>query len=101
LADARIDVPETPALLVANAAEWRAWLADNHATSSGVRLAPAKKGIAGPTQLTYPDALPEALCHGWIDGQITRGDGATYFLRLTLRRAAAPGRSATPTWPRA
>ncbi|HET6817367.1 MAG TPA: YdeI/OmpD-associated family protein [Mycobacteriales bacterium] len=78
---------ETPELLVADAARWRAWLADNHATSSGVRLVLARKGAAGPTSLTYDDALLEALCYGWIDGQLTRGDGATYRVRFTPRRA--------------
>ncbi|MGN6473569.1 MAG: YdeI/OmpD-associated family protein [Mycobacteriales bacterium] len=83
-------MPETPELLVPDATRWRAWLADNHATSSGVRLVLAKKNVAGPTQLTYADALPEALCYGWIDGQLTRGDDATYRVRFTPRRTRSP-----------
>jgi uncharacterized protein YdeI (YjbR/CyaY-like superfamily) len=81
------DVSEAPELLVADVAHWRAWLADNHATSTGVRLVLARKGVAGPTSLTYIDALPEALCYGWIDGHLTRGDRATYHVRFTPRRA--------------
>lgn len=81
---------ETPELLVADAAQWRAWLAGNHATSTGVRLVLARTGAAGPTRLTYADALPEALCYGWIDGQRTRGDRATYRVRFTPRRARSP-----------
>ncbi len=81
---------ETPELLVTGVAQWRAWLADNHATSTGVRLVLAKKGVAGPTTLTYVDALPEALCYGWIDGHLTRGDRATYYVRFTPRRARSP-----------
>jgi uncharacterized protein YdeI (YjbR/CyaY-like superfamily) len=81
---------ETPELLVADAAEWRAWLAANHATSAGVRLVLAKKGVIEPTRLTHADALPEALCYGWIDGQLSRGDGATYGVRFTPRRARSP-----------
>jgi uncharacterized protein YdeI (YjbR/CyaY-like superfamily) len=42
--------------------------------------------MAGPTSLTYADALPEALCFGWIDGHLTRGDNATYHVRFTPRR---------------
>jgi uncharacterized protein YdeI (YjbR/CyaY-like superfamily) len=80
-------VSETPELLVADAAQWRAWLADNQATSTGVRLVLARKGEAGPTRLTYADALPEALCYGWIDGHLTRRDDATYCVRFTPRRA--------------
>ena len=78
---------ETPELLVADAAEWRAWLARNHARSSGVRLVLARKGMTEPTRLTHEDALPEALCYGWIDGHLTRRDVATYRVRFTPRRA--------------
>jgi uncharacterized protein YdeI (YjbR/CyaY-like superfamily) len=79
-------VSETPELLVADATSWRAWLAANHATSSGVRLVLAKKGVSEPTRLTYDDALPEALSYGWIDGHVTRRDTATYRVRFTPRR---------------
>jgi uncharacterized protein YdeI (YjbR/CyaY-like superfamily) len=78
---------ESPELLVADTAVWRAWLATHHATSSGVRLVLVKKGATAPTQLTYDDALPEALCYGWIDGQLTRRDDTTYRVRFTPRRA--------------
>ena len=77
---------ETPELLVADADGWCAWLAVNHASSPGVRLVLAKKGIADPTSLSYDDALPEALCYGWIDGHLTRRDDATYRVRFTPRR---------------
>ena len=78
---------ETPELLVADAAAWRAWLADNHATTPGVRLVLAKKGATEPTQLTYDLALPEALCYGWIDGHLTQRDNLTYRVRFTPRRS--------------
>jgi uncharacterized protein YdeI (YjbR/CyaY-like superfamily) len=80
-------VSETPELIVADAVQWRDWLASNHATSTGVRLVLAKKGMAAPTSLTYTGALPEALCYGWIDGHLTRRDDATYCVRFTPRRA--------------
>jgi len=72
---------------VADAEAWRAWLDANHATSSGVRLVLAKKGVTEPTCLGYDDALLEALCYGWIDGHVTRADDATYRVRFTPRRA--------------
>ncbi len=50
----------------------------------------AKKDKPGPTTLTYADALPEALCYGWIDGHLTRRDDATYCVRFTPRRARSP-----------
>jgi uncharacterized protein YdeI (YjbR/CyaY-like superfamily) len=80
-------VSESPELVVADAAAWRAWLDANHAASPGVRLVLAKKGFSEPTRLTYDDALHEALCHGWIDGHVTRRDAATYRVRFTPRRA--------------
>jgi len=78
---------DAPELLVADVAEWRKWLASNHAVSTGIRLVLAKKGATDPTRLTYDDALPEALCYGWIDGQLTRRDDTTYRVRFTPRRA--------------
>lgn len=47
----------------------------------------AKKGVTGPTSLTYPQALEEALCHGWIDGQRDRRDEATFRQLFSPRRS--------------
>jgi uncharacterized protein YdeI (YjbR/CyaY-like superfamily) len=52
-----------------------------------VWLVLAKKGTTEPTSLTYGQALEEALCHGWIDGQIGRRDERTFRQRFTPRRA--------------
>ena len=80
-------VSETPELLVADVEAWRAWLGAHHATSSGVRLVLAKKGVSEPTSLTHDEALLEALCYGWIDGHLTARDAATFRIRFTPRRA--------------
>jgi uncharacterized protein YdeI (YjbR/CyaY-like superfamily) len=74
-------------LIVRDAAAWRAWLAEHHAEPEGVWLVLAKKGTVEPTSLGYDDALEEALCHGWIDGQVRRRDETTYKQRFTPRRA--------------
>jgi uncharacterized protein YdeI (YjbR/CyaY-like superfamily) len=74
-------------LLVANADAWRAWLREHHGDGVGVELVLAKKGTTEPTSLTYEEALDEALCHGWIDGQVRRRDARTYRQRFTPRRA--------------
>lgn len=78
---------ELPLLTIADAAGWRAWLDAHYNESSGVWLRLAKKGTTGPTSLTYDEALDEALCHGWIDGQVRRVDERTYRQRFTPRRA--------------
>jgi uncharacterized protein YdeI (YjbR/CyaY-like superfamily) len=78
---------ELPELTVAEAAAWREWLAGNHSEAAGVWLVLAKKGTTEPTRLSYDEALEEALCHGWIDGQVRRRDERTYRQRFTPRRA--------------
>jgi uncharacterized protein YdeI (YjbR/CyaY-like superfamily) len=78
---------QLPELIVADAAAWRAWLAEHHEGSAGVSLVLAKKGITEPTSLTYDQALDEALCYGWIDGQVQRRDETTYRQRFTRRRS--------------
>ncbi len=78
---------EQPPLILADALAWRAWLAEHHEQSKEVWLCLAKKGTTEPTSLTYDEALEEALCHGWIDGQVRRLDERTYRQRFTPRRA--------------
>lgn len=78
---------ELPELTVIDAGAWRAWLVEHHDDSSGVWLVLAKRGTTHPTSLTYAQALEEALCHGWIDGQAARGDDAIYRQRFTPRRS--------------
>ena len=73
-------------LVVRDAARWRSWLTRNHATSPGVWLVLAKKDTIEPTRLTHDQAPEEALCHGWIDGELRRRDSATYYQRFTRRR---------------
>ena len=77
---------EPQELIVPDAAAWRAWLSRHHADPAGVWLVLAKKGTEQPTSLTYGQALEEALCHGWIDGQVRRRDEVTYRQRFTPRR---------------
>lgn len=76
-------------LIVPDADAWRVWL-NGHGDSAGVWLVLAKKGSVTPTSLTYDQALEEALCHGWIDGQVGRRDERTYRQRFTPRRARSP-----------
>ena len=77
----------TPELIVADLAAWRCWLADHATASDGVWLVLAKKGTTQPTSLTYDEALDEALCHGWVDGQLAGGPEGTFRRRFTPRRA--------------
>ncbi|MEV4265209.1 YdeI/OmpD-associated family protein [Kribbella sp. NPDC049584] len=74
-------------LIVVDAAAWQSWLHEHHAASDGVWLVLAKKDVTTPTSLTYAEALEEALCHGWIDGQRKSRDEQTFVQRYTPRRA--------------
>ncbi len=75
---------ELEELLVKDATEWRRWLEDHHGSSPGVWLVLHKKG-GSVTELDYDAALDEALCFGWIDGQVKRRDDASYIQRMTPR----------------
>jgi uncharacterized protein YdeI (YjbR/CyaY-like superfamily) len=79
-------VIELSELLVPDVETWRRWLAENHRESPGVRLVLHKKG-GTVTSLTYDQALDEALCVGWIDGQVKRRDEGSYHQRFTARTA--------------
>jgi uncharacterized protein YdeI (YjbR/CyaY-like superfamily) len=81
---------QLPELVVAHASAWREWLGAHHDSSPGVWLVLAKQGTTEPTSLTYDQALEDALCHGWIDGQLRGRDETTYRRRFTPRRPRSP-----------
>ncbi|WP_422739149.1 YdeI/OmpD-associated family protein [Micromonospora sp. WMMD729] len=76
---------ELQELIVADADALRAWLTANHTTSPGVWLALTKKG-GTVTTLTWQQAVDEALCFGWIDGQARKRDEESSWIRYTPRR---------------
>jgi uncharacterized protein YdeI (YjbR/CyaY-like superfamily) len=47
----------------------------------------AKKGTNDPTSLSYDEALDDAICFGWIDGQLRGRDAATFRRRFTPRQS--------------
>ncbi|MEU8613294.1 YdeI/OmpD-associated family protein [Actinoplanes sp. NPDC048791] len=77
---------ELEELIVADAEALRVWLLSNHAESAGVWLALGRKG-GTVTTLTWQQAVDEALCVGWIDGQARKGNQDISWIRLTPRRA--------------
>jgi uncharacterized protein YdeI (YjbR/CyaY-like superfamily) len=76
---------DLPILELPDRAAWGSWLDTNHATSAGVWLRIAKKGSPNTT-VTQADAIEEAICHGWIDGQVRRQDEHFFLQRFTTRR---------------
>ena len=63
---------------------FRTWLSDNCQSSEGVWLLFGKAG--GPRTVKAAEALEEALCFGWIDGQMQSIDDQTYKKYFSMRR---------------
>jgi len=63
----------------------RRWLEKHHATATELCVGFYKK-TSGKGGLTYPEAVDELLCFGWIDGVVRRLDDASYCHRVTPRR---------------
>jgi uncharacterized protein YdeI (YjbR/CyaY-like superfamily) len=77
-----------PVISFESSAEWEEWLAVNHAQSTGVWIRMFKKAT-GIASITYAEALDEALCYGWIDGQKNKYDDESWLQRFTPRRASS------------
>jgi uncharacterized protein YdeI (YjbR/CyaY-like superfamily) len=79
------EMNDLPVKFFTTQAELREWLESNHALSVGIWLKMFKKG-SGIASVIYPEALDEALCFGWIDGQRRAGDASYFLQRFTPRR---------------
>lgn len=75
---------ELEELLLPDEAAWRTWLSENHSSHPGVKLVLHKKG-GTITLLTYAQAVEQALCFGWIDGQRNGRDAESFTNRFTPR----------------
>ena len=77
---------DAPAESFADESAWGKWLAVHHEKSDGIWLRIFKKE-SGVKTVTYAQALDEALCYGWIDGQKKPFDGDSWIQKFTPRRA--------------
>jgi len=66
-------------------AAFRAWLEKNHAVADVLWVGFHKIG-SGRASITWPEAVDEALCFGWIDGVRRRIDDLSYTIRFTPRK---------------
>ena len=64
--------------------EFRKWLSEHCLSNDGVWLLFGKAG--GPKTIKAAEALEEALCFGWIDGQMKSIDDKTYMKYFSMRR---------------
>ena len=75
-----------PVKAFASQAVWSAWLDKNHGKHAGVWVRIMKKD-SGKKTVTYAEALEEALCHGWIDGQKRSYDELSFLQKFSPRGA--------------
>ena len=68
--------------------DFRTWLEKHHATSRELLVGFHKKD-SGKRSITYPEALDEALCFGWIDGIRKNYDATSYTIRFTPRNPSS------------
>jgi len=68
-----------------DAAEWRAWLAEHHASAGGVWAVRWRAGH-GDVPLDYEGLVREALCFGWIDSRPRKLDAERTMLYFAPRR---------------
>ena len=78
--------PVTETFYPKSRADWRNWLAKNHTSKKEIWLLYPHKSTGLPG-IAYCDAVQEALCFGWIDGQKKKKDAHFSSQRWTPRRA--------------
>jgi uncharacterized protein YdeI (YjbR/CyaY-like superfamily) len=74
-----------PTIAFKSARAFRVWLQKNHARPEGIWLRIYKKD-SGVATVTYAQALDQALCFGWIDGQKLPVDAQSWLQKFTPRR---------------
>jgi uncharacterized protein YdeI (YjbR/CyaY-like superfamily) len=68
-----------------SASAFRNWLAKHHGRTDGVWVRIFKKN-SGEKSLTHAEAVDQALCYGWIDGQAKSFDNQSWLQRFSPRR---------------
>ena len=69
---------------------FRNWLEKNHAATEGIWLRVFKKD-SREESITYGEALDQALCYGWIDGQKKAHDEHSWLQKFTRGDLKAVG----------
>lgn len=75
-----------PILYFKNTDEWRAWLHENHATSTGVELIFYKVNCEHES-MRWEEAVKVALCYGWIDSTVRKIDEVSRKQSFSPRKA--------------
>src|SRR5256886_14758890 len=79
---------EDSSIFFAQPAAFRAWLEKHHQTKREQWVGFHRKASGRPS-ITWPEAVDEALCFGWIDGLRKTIDAGSYKIRFTPRRSTS------------
>jgi uncharacterized protein YdeI (YjbR/CyaY-like superfamily) len=80
--------PDQPALFFDGPEDFRAWLEEHHETATELWMGLNKKHVEN-RGLTWEQAVPEALCFGWIDSKMERIDDRSNRQRWTPRKRSS------------
>jgi uncharacterized protein YdeI (YjbR/CyaY-like superfamily) len=83
---AKVSLSEFEKVYAKDRATLRKWLEQNHTTKVGIWLVYYKKNSGKPS-ISYPEAVKEALCFGWIDSKVNAIDSERYMQVFTPRKA--------------
>ena len=75
---------EKPVIAFATPALFESWLGNHHGDHLGLWIH-FFKAASGHASITYAEALEVALCYGWIDGPVRRGDEISWIHKFTPR----------------
>ncbi len=79
---------ERPATFFDGPEDFRAWLEEHHETATELWMGLHKKHVTD-RGLTWQQAVPEALCYGWIDSVAQRIDEDAVRQRWTPRKSTS------------
>jgi uncharacterized protein YdeI (YjbR/CyaY-like superfamily) len=83
---AKISLNEFEKVYAKDRLTFRKWLEKNHTSAPGIWLVYYKKNSGKPS-ISYPEAVKEALCFGWIDSKVNAIDDERYMQVFTPRKA--------------
>jgi uncharacterized protein YdeI (YjbR/CyaY-like superfamily) len=75
-------------IFFAGSDDFRGWLEKHHQTITEQWVGFHRKS-SGRVSITWPEAVDEALCFGWIDGLRKTIDTGSYKIRFTPRRPSS------------
>ncbi len=81
----KTNIPQPETFCPKNPEDWRHWLEENHQSAQSVWLVYLKK-TAGTPNLSWSEAVTEALCFGWIDSTVKSLDAEKYIQFFTKRK---------------